>query len=197
MVWIVLATEDEISECVGRQLAAEAGLEVGQALRKGGNGYLRSRINNFCEMAARQPVLLITDLDQFRCPSRLMHDWFGRRAKPDELIFRVAVHEIESWLLADHEAFRSLLGRRSSKLPPSPDLLPDPKNVLLDLARRAIRDVRDDLVAENGAIARQGLGYNSRLSAWIEDAWEPARAAQRSPSLAKARLRLHELANGI
>lgn len=88
MVWIVLATEDELSEQVGLCLASEAGLDVGQCLRRGGNGYLRSRLANFCQIAEQQPVLLITDLDQSACASTLMNSWFGQMQRPAKLLFR-------------------------------------------------------------------------------------------------------------
>lgn len=109
-------------------------------------------------------------------------------------MFRVAVREIESWLLADHQAMRSLLGQKAGKLPEAPDDLPDPKQTLLSLAQRAKRDVREDIVANRGSVASQGLGYNARLGQVIRQAWEPARAADRSPSLVKARARLRALA---
>lgn len=163
MDWIVLATEDELSEQVGLSLAAEAQLEVAQCLRKEGFGYLRTRMPNFCQMARWHPVFVITDLDQAPCPSYLIDAWRGRRRLPANLVFRVAVHEIESWLLADHQAIRAMLGARAAVLPDYPDTLPHPKEVLLGLARRAPRDIREDLVAQRGAVAGQGLGYNARL----------------------------------
>lgn len=100
---IVLATEDVLSEEAGLRLAAEAGLRVEQQLRRSGNGYLKSRIPNFCEMAAFRTVVVISDLDQIQCPSKLLADWLGPRSKPDNLLLRVAVREIESWLLADRK----------------------------------------------------------------------------------------------
>ncbi|RTQ36871.1 DUF4276 family protein [Variovorax gossypii] len=197
MTWLVLATEDELSETVGLCLAAEAGLEVGQQLRRGGFGYLKSRLRNFCEIALHQPVFLLTDLDRTKCGSTLVDKWMGDLERPENFVFRVAVREIESWLLADHDAIRSLLGGRVGRLPSDPDSLPDPKQALLALAARAPRDIRDDLVATEGALASQGLGYNARLCHMVRQNWQPARAADRSASLAKARMRLKELAERI
>ncbi len=194
MPWVVLATEDELSEEVGRALAGEAGIEIGQCLRRGGSGYLRSRIPNFCQMAMQQPVLVLADLDQVACASRLLASWFGAKTRPQNLLLRVAVREVEAWLLSDHEAMRALLGRGATRLPSDPDTLTDPKRSLLTLAQGAPRDVRDDLLVQHGAIASQGLGYNARLCQVVRDAWRPERAATRSPSLAKARHRLRELA---
>lgn len=197
MTAVVLATEDELSEAVGLSLAAEAGLYVGQFLRRGGFGYLKSKVGSFCEIALRQPVLLLTDLDRVTCAPTLLNKWMVSSERPENFIFRVVVREIESWLLADHHAMRSLIGARVGKLPLEPDHLPDPKQVLLSLAGRAPRAVKDDLVVTHGAIASQGLGYNARLCEMVRQHWQPARAADRSASLARTRVRLRELAQRL
>ncbi len=193
MTNIVLATEDELSEQIGIRLATNAGLNVELCLRKQGYGYLRSRIPQFCQMANRQPVLLLTDLDNAPCASALIAKWLGRRSRPDNLVLRVAVREVESWLLADHDGMKSLLGSRVKGLPAAPDELGDPKRKLLELAEQAPRSVREDLVAKTGAIARQGLAYNARLCRWVREVWNLERAAERSSSLSRARARIGEL----
>jgi hypothetical protein len=193
----MLATEDELSEAVALRLLREfPTLHIGTVVRRNGNGYLRARMRNFCEIAHRSPVLVVTDLDTNECPAALVSNWLGRLSRPATLLLRVAVREIESWLLADHAAMATLLGPRAvRRLPELPDAVRDPKETLLVLARRAARDVRLDLCAERGAIARQGLGYNARLCQLVTTEWRPERAEQRSPSLRRAMLRLHELAS--
>lgn len=196
MVGIAIATEDELSEAVVQRLVADVQptLEVTQTLRRNGFGYLRSRMANWCELARYQPVFLLTDLDRVACPVELLRQWQGALAIPADLLVRVAVREVEAWLLADQLAMRMLLGARG-KLPVEPDTLPDPKATLLQFAARyAPRDVRADLVQQSGAVASQGIGYNARLVRWVRDDWEPARAAASSPSLHRARMRLQELA---
>jgi hypothetical protein len=198
MAPITLATEDELSEAIVlRILAAFSAITIGACLRRGGNGYLRSRIRNLCEMARRQgPVLVVTDLDTSVCPAKLREDWLGRTPQPPGLLLRVAVREVESWLLADHDAVATLLRRSArQRLPDIPDRLPDPKDFLLNLARHAPKDVRLDLRAETGAMARQGLGYNARLCHLVRTEWQPDRAAERSPSLRRAIERIRDLAS--
>ncbi|MDN7852111.1 hypothetical protein [Burkholderia seminalis] len=194
MTWLVIATEDEVSEQIGKRLAQEAGLEVGLCIGKQGNGYLRKRIPNLCQMSEQQPILLITDLDQIAHPQILIKEWLGTKKPSKNLVFRVAVREIESWILADHVAMRTLLGPKVSKLPQTPDELADPKQALLALAQKAHRDVRDDLVVSQGSVSSQGFGYNARLSQLISTVWCPERASARSPSLSRARARLQMLA---
>ena len=198
MKHVSLATEDELSEAIGLRLLAElpAGFSSPQCLRKGGFGYLRSRMSNWCQMAQFQAGVVITDLDKKPCPIALKKDWLGGLELPENLLLRIAVREVESWVLADHEGMRKLIGPKIA-LPTLPDELPDPKQHLLKLAKAAPRDVRDDLVKVDGAVAGQGIGYNARLSAWVKSVWDPARAAELSPSLHRTRLRLSELAARI
>lgn len=198
MTQIALATEDALSEAIGLRLLAELPSPVvpNLTLGKQGSGYLRSRMQNWRQIARRQAILILTDLDRIDCAPTMRADWIGPTPLPENLILRIVVREIESWALADHDAIRMLIGNKGT-LPPSPDTLPDPKRHLLRLARSASRSIRSDLLIEAGAIASQGVGYNARLTAWVHSSWSPARAAMRSPSLERARMRLKELASRI
>ena len=193
--YIALATEDELSEAIGLKMLAAfcPQLCLTHCFRGGGNGYLRQRYKNFHQMARRHYVLLITDLDAESCPTHLMASWRGNMPSSSQLIFRIAVREIESWLLADHDAMRLLLEKPEVALPESPDQLADPKRELLSLAGKAPRSVREDLCKKSGSIASQGLGYNLRLGELVRSTWEPNRAAQRSKSLQRACSQLSSL----
>lgn len=194
MTPIAIATEDELSEAIALRLIAELSAPccVTHHLRKGGFGYLRSKMPSWRKMADHQVMLVLTDLDRLACPVTLLQDWTGSKSLPRNLLLRIAVREVEAWVLADHNAMRELVGGKGV-IPPAPDGLPDPKQVLLKLARMAPKPVREDLVRrdESGALS-QGLGYNARLVPWVQAAWSPERAAGRSPSLARARQRLQE-----
>jgi hypothetical protein len=194
-----LATEDELSEAVGKRPIAEVNPshEINLTFRRGGFGYLRANIRKFCEVARLQPVLLVTDLDMAECPAALLSEWTVRTGRPESLCLRVAVREVEAWLLADHDGLRELLGRRLGNLPDNPDYLRDPKRYLLGLASRAPREVRMDLLPEPGAIAIQGLGYNRRLVEFVQSTWSPREAAGRSESLQRAMSRLDQLSAAI
>jgi hypothetical protein len=191
---IDLATEDELSEAVAIRLIREIpGVSPGLLLRKNGNSYLRSRLRSFCEMARHRPIMVLTDLDRTTCPAVLIKVWLSRLRKPEQLLLRVAVREVESWLLADAEGIGGLLGRDiSSRLPGQIDIVDNPKKLLLHLAGRAPRHIRNDLCVPLGAVAGQGLGYNSRLCNFVRQTWDPTRAAERSRSLRRTRHRLLE-----
>jgi len=79
-----LATEDPLSEALGRRLLAELPepVEVHPTLRRGGREYLRARMLSFRQMSQRQGVLILTDLDRLECPLELLGHWLGGQAKP-------------------------------------------------------------------------------------------------------------------
>lgn len=195
MSFITIATEDELSEAVGVRLVTEIlpGFEIAQMLGRRGNGYLKAKCQSFNQMAIRHPVLLITDLDNRLCAKSLIDSWFGNLNINVNLKFRVAVREMEAWLLADHHGMRELLGRGGNNIAPNPDGIQNPKEYLLERAKRAPSEIKNDLVRARGSAAVQGLGYNARLSEFVRTTWSLEQASQRSESLVKAVERLKEL----
>lgn len=195
MIQIAVATEDELSEAIALRLISELQrpLHVTHKLRRGGFGYLRSKMDSWSKMAEHQIMFVLTDLDRANCLVEFRDQWQGGRPLPASLVFRIAVKEVESWALADHQAMRELVGRKGV-LPTEPDALPDPKQAMLGLGKTAPKSVRDDLIKTIDGQLRQGVGYNALLTHWINTVWSPERAAERSPSLARARVRLREAA---
>lgn len=194
MIQVALAIEDDLSRAIGLRLLAELPIPLtpNLILQKGGFGYLKSGMKSWREISQRQIVLILTDLDRVACPLALRADWLGETPPPANLLLRIAVREVESWVLADHDAMRKLIGSKGT-LPPLPDNLPDPKQHFLKLAKFAPRKIRQDLVKETGAVASQGIGYNACLTEWVQSVWSPERASKRSPSLERTRKRLREL----
>lgn len=184
-----LAVEDELSEIVVRRLLLDAGRDyaVGTVFGRGGFGYLRSRAKNWnAAAAAGTPVLLLTDLDQHACPSGLIDDWLNCEPHAN-LIFRVAVREVESWLLADRVGFAGYLGISVVNVPLQPDQILHPKQSLVNLAHRSrTRALRDAIVPRRGSTAIQGPDYNGCLGEFVRNHWNREGAAEMSPSLNRA-----------
>ena len=195
MGFMYLAIEDELSEEVGGKLIKDIlgkNFSV-KAIRKGGFGYLKSKISNFIEMSRHFPVLMITDLDNEACAPTLKAKWIKELEEPERFVFRVAVREVESWVLADAVDFAKYLGVNQASIPGNPDALPDPKATLINIAKKAKRSLRLDIVPERGAIAPQGLGYNRALCEFVREHWDYRRAANRSDSLNRACNKIAEL----
>ena len=113
-----LAIEDELSEAVLRRIIEHTGrgYAIGTAYGRSGFGYLKSTIGGWNRAAAGVPFVLLTDLDDFECPMALIEDWLAV-PRSANLIFRVAVREVEAWLLADHTNFSRFLGVQETALP--------------------------------------------------------------------------------
>jgi hypothetical protein len=195
MIPIALATEDELSQAIALRLIFELKRphRVIHKLGLKGNGYLRTKMDSWCQMAEHQIMMVLTDLDRANCLVEFRDQWLAGRSLPASLVFRITVREVESWVLADHQAMRELVGKKGV-LPAAPDALHDPKQTLLGLSKTAPKSVRDDLIKTIDGQLSQGLGYNARLTHWVNTVWSPERAAERSPSLARARVRLQEAA---
>ncbi len=189
MKLIILATEDILSEKVAEKLVAKfTDCKVNTKIGRQGNGYLRSNISSFFQTAYHSKVFLITDLDNNPCPLALIDDWKKTTniSQPPNMLFRVAVREIESWLLADIIGMSNFLGISKDKFDINPEELQKPKKHLIKLAGKSKkRVIKENIVPKKNAIASQGIGYNSALSEFIENYWCPDRARLHSRSLDK------------
>lgn len=189
---IDLAVEDELSDAVLRRLIAEVRQDfaIGATHRKNGFGYLKRTIPGWNKAAKGRPIMVLTDLDQHKCPTAMLNDWLPDGRHPN-LLFRVAVREVEAWLLADRKGLAGFLRCSLGALPEDPESLADPKAALIDAAMRSrIRELRDDIVPRRGSTAKIGRGYNPALTLFVRELWDVAEAAGRAPSLARTIARL-------
>ena len=187
-----LGAEDELSEAVLRRLLdfARRGYEIGIAYRRGGFGYLRRTIGGWNRAARSIPFIVLADLDAHPCPRVLIDDWLTE-PQHQNLLFRVAVREVEAWLLADSRKLSQYLLVRENLIPTDPEGLSDPKGTLIDLARKSKSSViRDRIVPKRGSSARQGPDYNGCLVQFVLTQWDIRSAADKSPSLARTAERL-------
>lgn len=197
MISVCTAVEDRLSAAVLERLVGEAEgrLRIDISIPPTGSGGLVKKLPELMRLAPNVPVLLLTDLDRKECAPGLIGEWLGRQAKPKGLLFRVAVREVEAWLLADKHNFASFAHIPLAKLPESPEALVDPKQTLLNLVTRySPAPLKRDLVSDHGHGPRQGLAYNERLSQFVHACWDFEEASKRADSLARTRRRIGELA---
>lgn len=188
-----------MSEWVLRRLLHERPVEyvISAVFKQGGFGYLKKQTPAFNNMAKACPVLLLTDLDQRPCAPGLLQDWLNRPKHPDFLL-RIAVREVEAWLLASDEALGKFLGMRRSCDISLPESLSDPKAELLKIAATCTRrDIREALVRRDpGGNLRQGPAYNSTLAKFVTKHWLLDVAVSKCPSLSKISKALLALESG-
>jgi hypothetical protein len=194
MIPVILAVEDVLSERILRRLLETSGrnYQVSQVMSRGGFGYLRSKIAAINKSAKALPFVVLTDLDNGVCASGLIQDWLQTPQNPN-LIFRVAVREVEAWLLGDREGFSRFLKVSPDRIPEMPELLPDPKQTLVEIAARSGKsDMRRRLVPHRTSNAKVGREYNDCLGEFIANVWNPRDAGSVCPSLAKCIARLSD-----
>jgi hypothetical protein len=195
MTAFAIATEDALSEAVAESLLTQSGIrDIHTKIRREGFGYLKKRVAELNRMAEKvMPVLLITDLDQKNCPAQMIAEWLPVR-RNERLLLRVAVRETESWVLADRTAFARFIGISVAAIPTAPDELSDPKAALLRLVRQSSsRHLKQDILPAKRSTSPVGLGYNSQLCHFVRAHWKSNRAAEYSPSLSRALLRVQDL----
>jgi len=185
-VIISAAVEGLVDEAVVRKLIAHAGGCPGTVYGKQGKEPLRQKIGGYNNAAHHAPWVVLVDLDhEEECAPPLRAEWISNPAS--HLCFRVAVREIEAWLMADAETLAAHLSVARSAVPADPQALPHPKIAMVNLARRSRRSaVRTDMVPREGSGRSVGPAYTSRLVEYVENRWRPDAAAQRSESLRRA-----------
>lgn len=191
---MLVVGEDDLSCALGQQLLMEVLPDwslSGPPINTKGVTKLIRAIPRYVEQARYvQPVLCVADTDQ-ACPVDLIAKWVANAAA-DDFFLRLAVPESESWVLADREGAAGFFGVAAQQITQQPEQLVDPKREVLRLARKStVRRIREEVVSQID-INKQGSGYNSHLCAFVRGAWRARRAAEQSPSLARAFRRLEE-----
>ena len=193
---MLLAVEDPLSEVVARRILASVSprREVSLCLGLKGKDYLRQKAENLNQASKGSPVFLLTDLDDPKdCPAGLIRSWLKTTRQPN-FILRVAVMEVESWIMADREGFARFLSVLPERIPFDTDSIPRPKEFLVSLARQSRSSrLREDLVPVAGGTSKVGPAYNLQLASFVTQSWNPEAAAKVSHSLRRALHRAKEL----
>ncbi|MFN8206148.1 MAG: DUF4276 family protein [Bacteroidales bacterium] len=186
-----LVFEDLLSEFVMKKLVEKTGRYlITNSYPGGGYGYIKKNIDRFSEASRAVPFFILTDLDQAICANVLKREWLKREPHPN-LIFRIAVREVEAWLLADIEGFSKFSGRNlTSIIPKNTELIQNPKEFLIQLIRKSrFRTIREDIIPKD-AFANIGPNYNQQLCIYVNNFWDLDNAVKHSDSLRRAVIQL-------
>lgn len=187
MIYINLAYEDDLSEAVMSKLLLHFGDKFCTLNTYSGHGfgYLKSNIRGFNQASLVSPFFILTDLDTYKCPPELIDDWINFEQNSN-LIFRIAVHEVEAWLLSDIKGMAAFLKVSAANFPREPEKEADPKKTLIQLARKSrVRRIKEDILPINPN-ASIGPNYNGCLSEFVFNYWNVDDASKKSKSLSKA-----------
>ncbi|MDD9972893.1 MAG: hypothetical protein OXU27_02755 [Candidatus Poribacteria bacterium] len=183
---LILVVEDRLTDAVSTKILRHFDIEIVQRIIYEGNSYLQRKAPNYNRAAHQEcGVFMLTDLDSPNiCPPTLIRSWV--RGPLNRWFFlRIAVMEIESWIVADRQAISEFLAIPANRIPRNTDEIADPKEFLVSLARRSRKTrLREALVpSRNDKSAKTGNEYNARLIQFVRDHWDLERAATASPSL--------------
>jgi len=103
---INIICEDVIHEAVIKKILDSTELfEVDSPYVEGKRSNIQEKIIKYNMSAEENNFFCLVDLDFDKCAPSLIKEWFDGFDKNPRLIFRVAVPEVESWLIADTKNF--------------------------------------------------------------------------------------------
>lgn len=187
MIPINLVFEDVLSEAVMRKLIAffPTKYREDKSYNKHGFAAIKRDLKSYNHAAKYTPFFVLTDLDQNECPLTLIREWLTFDKNPN-LIFRVAVKEIESWVMADREGFANFASVSLKRVPVNPDDLINPKAALFEIIKKSKkRELKEDILPRYEG-DRIGPNYNGCLAQFVVKSWDIERAIKSSPSLKRA-----------
>ena len=187
MIPIFVFVEDRLSDAVVRKLLRKSANSFNVSGKvTNGCDIIKKKIKDINDSARGMPFMVLVDLDTEKCAPVLICKWLPEPKNPN-LIFRVAVREVEAWVMADTDGFSRFLGINPSSFPLDMDSINDPKQFLIQMAGKSRKkELRKAIVPKSGSNARVGPDYNSVLTGFVYNDWDIARAIQRSKSLKHA-----------
>lgn len=193
MIPVNIVIEDELSGEMVKILLKQFGKrfminQIYPALKRkkasAGYSYIKQKIPGFNNAAKITPYIVLTDLDKNECAPVLIREWLPHGQHPN-LIFRVAVREVETWVMADRFSFAKFLGIESKIIPQDIDnQVANPKKFLLELTGRSKKkDIKYDILPGKGSTGRVGPNYNDTLISFLRNHWRLEEALKYSDSL--------------
>ena len=186
-VAVRIAVEGNLDEAVAERLITLCGGQLGEVSPKQGRPYVLEHIGGYNEGARYGGIwFVLEDLDRKPdCAPELVAETLPDPA--DGMCFRVAVREVEAWLLADRAGFAKWAGVRANLIPDDTEAIPQPKERLVDIVRESgHRARREAIVPREGSRGTEGPAYTSVLTEFVATDWDIEAAARAAPSLARA-----------
>jgi hypothetical protein len=196
---VTAAVEGIVDEAVVRRLLEHVGAKLGRVYGKNGKQSLLKQMRGYNQAARHGPWVVIVDLDDDAdCAPPFRAKWLT--SINQRMCFRIAVREVETWLMADREHLAEFLHIAVSKVPLSPEEIRNPKQTMVNLARNSrLRAIQKDMVPRPASGRQIGPAYPSRLIEFVESrqrGWRPDVAANTSDSLRRCLRCLKKLVEG-
>lgn len=190
---VELLVEGYTDEIFVRRCFGELGISVGTVYGKKGVGYIIEKADGFSVRGQYSPILILADLADVGVACAVdARDKLVPTPQPMTLT-RLAVREIESWLVASRQELAGYLGVSIARVPSDPDDLVDAKQAFINVARSSPRTrLRNMIVPQPGVSSVVGTGYVDAFAEFMSVHWSLDSAASNSPSFAKFARRCRE-----
>lgn len=195
---VTIAGEGRLDLDVAEKLVSHYGGEVGNRYDRGGKFGVHSKIEGYNNDAkhTNMPWLVLLDLNSDECPPSLYSKLLSEAAP--SMCFRIAVREIESWLMGDRESLSVYLGISRDMLPHNPEEIDKPKDLLLQLAKKSNkREIREGIARKGSVQLEPGPRYTALMRKYAHNHWRPEVAAERADSLRRAMACIERLIDGM
>jgi hypothetical protein len=178
-----LLVEGVTDEIVAKRLLKHVGLVPSDSFGTNGKADLLRRLPKYNQAARHSVWFALLDLDNDEvCASNAIAKWLPEIE--EGMVLRVAVRAIEAWIMADVEEIATFLHVSPSIFPDNPDAEANPKEKLVNIARRSTSNsVRNEFVPRQGSGAHVGPRYATLINEFTEKYWRPDETRQRSNSL--------------
>lgn len=181
--------EGLLEEPVARKLISFCGHIAGSAHRLGGASKIKTRSHLYHSMTSYgEAVLVLSDaMDTGEaCIPQAKYEYLTKHiAHPNpNFLLRFADRELESWLIADGRGLARFFQIPITRVPTTPDVLPDPKQTIISLARLSrTKAIRERMVPGARHEGPVGPDYTGTMSQFVGTHWDISQAASKSPSL--------------
>lgn len=184
------AVEGPVDAAVLRRILTVTGHKADVVHIKHGKTSLLKKVDGYNAAAQLGPWLVLVDLNGDRsCAPPFVATHLPEPAS--QMLFRVAVRQVEAWLLADRQRLARFLRVGASRIPLDPEELPDAKEAMVNVARQSSnRALREEMVPRTRSGRRTGPAYVARMTEFIDGAWDPDDAAEHAESLSRCLARL-------
>ena len=187
---IYLVSEDSLGCCIAESIVKHYRPDcIPHPIRDtGGLSVILRKLSDYNRTAAALKFFVVVDLDRENCVVEFIDKCFSGAPLSRGLLFRVAVREVESWLLADRAGFCDYFKISSQKLQKDPDSLRNPKEFLIHIINKYCknRNYREDITPQEKTGALTGPAYNVRLIQFVKTKWSAKKAEKNSLSLRRA-----------
>ncbi len=185
---INIICEDSLHVAVIRRLIDiyNPSLRINVINKLGSRSEIEKRIVIYNGSPEDVSYFIMIDLDSDQCAPALINKLLPRGVNSNNIV-RIAVRQIESWLLADSKNLSSYFGIKNSLIPNNTDMLSNSKNFLIEIAKQSNRSIiKCNIVPDSAGTAKQGPDYNYPLIIFILEKWDPNAGMIKSDSLKKA-----------